>query len=309
MTTMTDPGVEVMPATTPLVVLAVPGTATRTGLALPEGLSVDEWASYGPRLTMVADSVNFWLGDWWAYGDRRYGESAAQAAPTGRSVQTLQNAAWVCGKIEPSRRREGLSFGHHAEVAGLEPERQDALLADAEREGWSVGELRGRVRGIKQPGGFGSAPDEWAAPAAVVEAAERLAPIDLAPCGPLSAPESGQEAPGAAVERREALSTLWHGFVFLHPPYDRDLGAWVDKLIAEHTAGRVPEAVALLPARTDTAWFRSLRDFLVCTLRREAGPAQGHVTQPGLAVYLGGRPDVFVSIFSELGDVWTRVSP
>ena len=37
------------------------------------------------------------------------------------------DAGWVAGKVETSRRREGLSWTHHREVAGLEPKEQDRL--------------------------------------------------------------------------------------------------------------------------------------------------------------------------------------
>src|SRR6185437_1157814 len=45
-----------------------------------------------------------------------------------------------------SRRRDTLSFQHHAEVAPLSPELQDEWLERAESEGWSRGELRRRLR-------------------------------------------------------------------------------------------------------------------------------------------------------------------
>ena len=35
---------------------------------------------------------------------------------------------WVAGQIEPSRRRDTLSWSHHSEVAALEPKVQDHLL-------------------------------------------------------------------------------------------------------------------------------------------------------------------------------------
>jgi hypothetical protein len=38
------------------------------------------------------------------------------------------NAAGVCRAFETSRRREDLSFQHHAEVASLAPAEADALL-------------------------------------------------------------------------------------------------------------------------------------------------------------------------------------
>jgi hypothetical protein len=46
----------------------------------------------------------------------------------GPAYQTCMNAAGVCRAFETSRRREDLSFQHHAEVASLAPAEADALL-------------------------------------------------------------------------------------------------------------------------------------------------------------------------------------
>jgi hypothetical protein len=122
-------------------------TTTETALALPPGLPRSEWEQIGETLHAIQRGVDWWLADWWLYGDREYGQAAAQAAPLGVAAKTLQNAAWVGSKIEPSRRREDLTIGHHAAVAGLDdPDEQDQWLDKAAGSDWSVGELRGRIR-------------------------------------------------------------------------------------------------------------------------------------------------------------------
>ena len=108
--------------------------------------SFDEWVACGDALKRIEASVMFWLGDWWRVGEHRYGESASQAADIGYAVQTMMNAAWVCGKIEPSRRRESLTFGHHEAVASLEPAQQDEILTRAETEQMSVRDVRHAVQ-------------------------------------------------------------------------------------------------------------------------------------------------------------------
>lgn len=60
--------------------------------------------------------------------------------------QTLRNYAWVARRFELSRRRNRLSFQHHAEVAALPPEDQDHWLDLAEGKGWSRNELRKNIR-------------------------------------------------------------------------------------------------------------------------------------------------------------------
>jgi hypothetical protein len=50
----------------------------------------------------------------------------------------------------------------------------------------------------------------------------------------------------------------------LNPPYGHEIDDWIAKLVAEHEAGRVTEAIALVPARVDTEWFRRLDPFPRC---------------------------------------------
>lgn len=52
----------------------------------------------------------------------------------------------------------------------------------------------------------------------------------------------------------DGLAQSWAGErVFMNPPYGREIGKWVKKAYEEAQAGAV--VVALLPARTDTAWW------------------------------------------------------
>jgi hypothetical protein len=132
---------------------ALPG-ATPLGLELPPSLSWDQWSAYGATLQVAHKSIMYLLGDWLRYGAWRFGERYTQAvAATGRDVQTLMNAAWVCGRIPPSRRRDALSFSHHAEVAALEPDQQDGLLDWCVENRASRSELRAEIehRGLRQP--------------------------------------------------------------------------------------------------------------------------------------------------------------
>lgn len=120
--------------------LAIPGQLTETSLDLPENLSLDEWLTVGDTLKRISKSVQWWVGDWLAYGEKNYGEEAFQAVE--RADHTFANWAWVCRKIEPSRRREDVSFSVHAELAPLPPEEQTDKLSKASEEGWTVKRAR-----------------------------------------------------------------------------------------------------------------------------------------------------------------------
>jgi hypothetical protein len=56
------------------------------------------------------------------------------------------NMAYVTSRFEPARRRESLSFSHHAELAALCREEQDRWLERATLERLSVRALRAELR-------------------------------------------------------------------------------------------------------------------------------------------------------------------
>ena len=85
-------------------------------------MSEAEWREAGAVLGKVERSVSWWLGDWWAFGEARYGQRKAVVQAEdweGPAYQTCMDAASVCRGFETSRRREDFSFQHHREVAGL----------------------------------------------------------------------------------------------------------------------------------------------------------------------------------------------
>lgn len=119
----------------------------RTSLSFPAPLTISDWLAIGKELFVINDASAWWLGDWLVYGQTRYPDRYRRAiAETSLHYKTLRNHAWVSRKIEPERRRDALSFQHHAEVAALPADQQDAWLSQAEECGWSVAELRRRFR-------------------------------------------------------------------------------------------------------------------------------------------------------------------
>ena len=123
---------------------------TKVALVLPEDLPYDEWERTGRKLAGILSSSSWWLGDWLIYGKAQYTdryERAVQAA--GLQYQTLRNYAWVAGRIPPARRRDTVSFQHHAEVASLPAEEQEVWLQQAQENGWSLRQLRGAIREVR----------------------------------------------------------------------------------------------------------------------------------------------------------------
>jgi hypothetical protein len=123
---------------------------SKTGLTITAPLTFAEWESLGAGLQSMHKSILFLLGDWLCWGEQRFSEEFSQAIKAkGHAVQTLLNAQWVSSRIEPSRRRENLSWTHHSEVAALPAADQDTLLQQAIDNEWSTRELREAVREIK----------------------------------------------------------------------------------------------------------------------------------------------------------------
>jgi hypothetical protein len=134
---------------------------TRTGLRISTDVTFDGWQQAGQQISGVVDSAAWCLGDWLVYGQHRYADRYRVAvAAANLDYQTLRNYAWVARRFEHARRRETLSFQHHAEVAALPEAVQDMLLDKAERLSWSRSMLRRQVREVRS----GAAADEPGAP-------------------------------------------------------------------------------------------------------------------------------------------------
>jgi hypothetical protein len=111
-------------------------------------MAIDDWKALGVKIAMYSEATAWWLGDWLAFGQMRYGRRYREGVElTGLEYQTLRNYAMVARRFEPSRRRDNLSFQHHAEVCSLDDDDQDFWLELAAERHWSKRELRRRVRG------------------------------------------------------------------------------------------------------------------------------------------------------------------
>jgi hypothetical protein len=117
------PTAEPIPATTP--VSGRRWRVTDTAWFPTADLSEQRWLECGIRLGRAGSSVRWWLGDWLAYGHHRYGDRYASAARlTGYEPQTLMNFVYVAAHVPPARRRAGVSWSHHAELASMPEETQ-----------------------------------------------------------------------------------------------------------------------------------------------------------------------------------------
>jgi hypothetical protein len=121
--------------------------STTTSLTLPKGLTKDQWVAIGTTLGKSDSSLRWWIADWWAYGDHRYGDrkTLAAAGVFGLTFETLMDYGTVARNVKASNRFEVLSFTHHVQVAALRPAGQKRFLTRALENGWSVAELKKQI--------------------------------------------------------------------------------------------------------------------------------------------------------------------
>jgi hypothetical protein len=120
------------------------------GVQFDSQLPYDTWRDIGVRIGRAGTRFQFVVGDWLLFGEQKYGAKYLEAQDlTGLSYGTLANLKYIAGAIDFHRRRENLSYGHHVEIAALDPADGDRLLDQAEAEGWNREQLRQAVRELK----------------------------------------------------------------------------------------------------------------------------------------------------------------
>lgn len=158
--------------------------------------------------------------------------------------------------------------------------------------------------------------NDWYTPAEYIEAARQvMGGIDLDPASSDIAQETVKAGTYFTAETN-SLDKPWHGRVWLNPPFSMPLiQQFVDKLLAEWTAGRVSQATVITNNATDTGWFQKLlvESKLACLTKgrvRFYSPVNdGLAPRQGQAFfYLGHQSDRFVETFREFGAV-VRVRP
>ncbi len=104
---------------------------TKTGWQPKGELNQDQWREFGEALGKLKSSSQWWIGDWWAYGEHRYGDRKAIVESDtweGASYETCKNNASVCRVFERSFRNDLLSFTHHLKVVSLPEDWRTKLL-------------------------------------------------------------------------------------------------------------------------------------------------------------------------------------
>lgn len=141
-----------------------PYRTTAVGIEIVRQSSKEEWHGYGEALRRLDEAKQWAIGDWLVDGKSHYGDGLYQEATRVLRLEetTLQTFKAVSDKFKEIPLRNGnLSWQHHKEVGYLKTliekhgklqrsdehdmEKAQELLAKAEKEGWSVRDLRGAV--------------------------------------------------------------------------------------------------------------------------------------------------------------------
>lgn len=127
-------------------------TLEPVGIVVRGAPSYAEHVDVGDFIQRAHRASGFWLADWLRYGETRRdwaGRLSQAVDSTGINERTLMNIRAI-GAIPVARRRPGVSFALHAEVAPLEPDEQSYWLEQAEENGWTRHELRKNIAASKR---------------------------------------------------------------------------------------------------------------------------------------------------------------
>ena len=150
------------------------------GLKIKGKLSYEEWADLVQTHQRLHRVILWRLGDLLVWGEDAFGEEFSQVI-SDYAKQTQYNAMWVARRVDFSRRREILSWSHHAEVAHLPADEQDKFLELATEKRWKVVELRQAIRLSKVPEPRLDFHDEPEPPAIPVQAEPEFADMEVRP--------------------------------------------------------------------------------------------------------------------------------
>lgn len=193
-------------------------------------------------------------------------------------------------------------------VARIPEEERTAYVAEArqaEGEVTRAGLLRFASAGRLAPV-MSSGSDEWMTPPEIIaNVVGAFGAIDLDPC---AEPARGVPAARHLTKREDGLAHVWDGRVFANPPYSL-VDDFAAKVGIEWEHGHLTEAIVLVPARTETRWWRAIPALAVCFFHgrlKFSGADQG-ATFPSAALYVGPDPSRFEAAFADVGLLYRRV--
>lgn len=251
-----------------------------------------------------------------SWGDREIGRRLAVEAMTvgrWRSEASITNVTDEPRQISVTR--GGSTYTMDVRNIGRREEPSTILWEDVRERLLEDPEVKAAYDDLTQPEQLQPAPqnvhfmsesDEWYTPEGIIRCVlDAFGEIDLDPCS------NSQDCPNVPAKRHftvldNGLSQPWFGRIYMNPPYGREIVEWVSYLCNQKAIGNVTEAIALVPSRTDTQWFRSLKKFPRCFIwgRLMFSGQENSAPFPSMAVYLGDNVERFAQAFGNIGDVY-----
>lgn len=155
---------------------------------------------------------------------------------------------------------------------------------------------------------FSSESSEWTTPKLIInKTLELFKEIDLDPCSNPDFPNI--PANNHFQKKEDGLSKDWYGKIYMNPPYGNIIKKWIEKVCIEYEKNNIKEAIILVPSRTDTNWFRCIKNYPRCFIwgRLKFGDNDNSAPFPSMVVYLGRNCNEFIKIFSDIGDIYKLV--
>jgi phage N-6-adenine-methyltransferase len=154
----------------------------------------------------------------------------------------------------------------------------------------------------------------WYTPATYIEAVcSVMDGIDLDPASSEGAQRTVRAAQFFTAEN-DGLGHLWHGRVFLNPPYKAPKPLkFITKLVNEYQSWKVTEAILLVNSATETKWFQKAASACsafcqpskrIAFFDPENPNKKPSPTQGSTVFYFGWRPDRFEDVFLQFGLVF-----
>ena len=154
--------------------------------------------------------------------------------------------------------------------------------------------------------------DEWWTPVKFIEAAHAvMGGIDLDPASCAQANDT-VKAEAFYGQADDGLTSPWFGRVWLNPPYS-DTETWIYTLLDAYEAGSVTEAIVLVNAKVESAWFDAMWSAspVICLVRGRISfvAGDGGKSQTGYygqaIAYVGPNGAKFCDVFQHLGRLVT----
>jgi len=154
--------------------------------------------------------------------------------------------------------------------------------------------------------------NEWGTPPHYIESARKvMGSIDTDPASNEQAQLTVQ-AKTYYTQKRSGLEKLWHGNVWLNPPYGYGLAKPFCRDLAEnYRIGFTTQAIVLTNNVPDTIWWKTyigehctalcLPDHRIGFINPETGMQQRGNDRNQLFAYLGDNVDAFIAEFSQYG--------